>query len=130
MDVAAWQQQGKRWAVRGAGALLLLTVLGSTLWMWITLSYVYATGERVGFVQKLSAKGWVCKTYEGELMMLNFPGQPPQSFAFSVRDRKIVEQINQAAGHKVAIHYEQHKGVPTSCFGETEYFITAVRNVE
>jgi hypothetical protein len=96
-------------------------------WAWITLHFSYSKGERAGYVQKISQKGWVCKTWEGELAMSTFPGTAPQLFTFSVRDDAIARKIQDAAGQRVALSYEQHKGVPTACFGETEYFIVSVR---
>lgn len=87
----------------------------------------YSNGERVGYVQKISRKGWTCKTWEGELTMVSIPGTSPQIFPFSVRDDSIARKLNDAAGKRVALEYEQHKGVPSRCFGETEYFITGVR---
>lgn len=122
---------------RGCGKpvlVLLLLVLAAAsvfaLWAWITLSWDYADGERAGFVQKFSNKGWICKTWEGELAMVNLPGAMPEIFYFSVRDDAVAERINQTMGQRVSLHYEQHVGVPTSCFGETEYFVTEVRVVE
>ncbi len=41
----------------------------------------------------------------------------------------MARKIMEAAGQRVALVYEQHKGVPSSCFGETEYFITGVRPI-
>jgi len=110
--------------------LLLVVALPVCLlaaWVWITLHFSYSTGERVGYVQKISKKGWLCKTWEGDLAMTTFPGTAPQIFTFSVRDDAVAKQIENAAGQRVALSYEQHKGIPSSCFGETEYFITAVR---
>ncbi len=110
--------------------LLLVVVLGFALWSWITLSFTYASGERAGFVQKFSKKGWVCKTWEGELAMVNLPGAMPEIFYFSVRDDSVAKKIERMIGRRVSLSYEQHVGVPTSCFGETEYFIKDVRAVE
>jgi hypothetical protein len=112
--------------------LLLVVVLPVCLfaaWVWITLHFSYSSGERAGYVQKISKKGWLCKTWEGELAMSTFPGTAPQIFTFSVRDDAVAEKIENAAGQRVALSYEQHKGVPGSCFAETEYFITAVRPI-
>lgn len=111
--------------------LLLVTVAAGifALWAWITLSYDYSEGERAGYVQKFSNKGWICKTWEGELAMVNLPGAMPEIFRFSVRDDAVAEQINQSMGERVTLHYEQHIGVPTSCFGETDYYVTEVRGV-
>lgn len=110
---------------------LFLLLLGLVLlfagYVWTTLHFAYSSGERSGYVQKLSKKGWVCKTWEGELAMTTVPGTAPQIFEFTVPDDRTALQIEQAAGQRVALAYQQHKGVPTSCFGETEYFVTAVR---
>jgi hypothetical protein len=112
--------------------LVLVVVLPVCLfsaWAWITLHFSYSKGERAGYVQKISQKGWVCKTWEGELAMSTFPGTAPQIFTFSVRDDAVAHKIQDAAGQRVALSYEQHKGVPTACVGETEYFIVSVRTL-
>jgi hypothetical protein len=111
-------------------ALIIVPAIVFALWTWVALGWAYSDGERVGWVQKFSRKGWLCKTWEGELAMSNVPGSAPQLFTFTVRDDAIAQQINNAAGKRVALHYEQHIGVPTSCFGETEYFVKHVRIVE
>src|SRR2546428_153281 len=117
---------------RFIGGLILLVVLlacGFLAWTWITLHFTYSKGERVGYIQKISKKGWVCKTWEGELAMLNQPGVPAQIFNFSVRDEAVAQNIVQHAAEKVRLSYEQHRGVPTSCFGDTQYFVTNVQSV-
>jgi len=111
-------------------AVLLATPpLVFAAWTWAALHYSYSTGERAGFVQKVSKKGWVCKTWEGELAMANLPGSMPQLFTFSVRDEGIAREIERTIGRRVSLSYEQHRGVPTTCFGETEYFVTRVQPV-
>jgi len=111
--------------------LLILSVLCFMFaaLVWITLHFSYSQGERAGYVQKISKKGWICKTWEGELAISNFPGTAPQIFTFSVRNDAVAEKVENAAGRRVALRYEQHKGVPSSCFGETEYFVTSVRTI-
>ncbi len=116
-----------RWVLYAVLALVLLPALGFGAWVWITLHYSYSTGERAGQLQKISNKGWVCKTWEGEIAMPTQPGIPPQMFNFSVRDEQVAQQLLKAAGQRVSLSYEQHVGVPTKCFGETEYFITRVQ---
>ncbi len=116
--------------ILAALALVVLIVGGFAIYTWSALHLSYSKGERSGFVQKLSKKGWVCKTWEGEMAMVSMPGTAPEIFLFSVRDDVVADKLNQTMGKRVAIHYEQHKGVPTSCFGETEYFITEVRVAE
>ena len=106
-------------------ALLLLTLA----WSWITLSWSYSEGERAGYIQKFSTRGWLCKTWEGEIAMVTMPGAIPEKFAFTVRDDALTAKINALSGKRVVLSYQQHKFVPTSCFGETEYFVNAVREV-
>jgi hypothetical protein len=120
------RRRWKLWLVL-VGILVVLPVLVLAAYTWVTLHYTYSSGERTGYVQKISRKGWICKTWEGELAMTTVPGTAPQIFPFTVRNDATARQIEQAAGHRVALSYEQHKGVPTSCFGETEYFVTGVR---
>ena len=109
--------------------LLGLPMLGFAAWTWISLNVSYSNGERVGYVQKISKKGWACKTWEGELSMISIPGSVPQLFAFTVRDEAVARNLLDAAGKRVAITYDQHRFVPSECFGETEYFVTAIRVV-
>jgi hypothetical protein len=109
--------------------IVLIPAIVIALWVWIALGWTYASGERAGYVQKISKKGWLCKTWEGELAMANLPGTMPQIFAFTVRSDSIAQVIEQNAGKQVSLTYEQHRGVPTSCFGETEYFVTGVHRM-
>ena len=110
-------------------AILLIPAVIIALWIWVTLGYTYSTGDRAGYVQKISKKGWLCKTWEGEIAMANLPGTMPQIFSFTVRSDSIAHIIEQNAGKQVSLTYEQHRGVPTSCFGETEYFVTRVNRI-
>ena len=110
--------------------ILLVPIVGLIIYTWIALSWSFSIGERAGYIQKLSKSGWVCKTWEGEMAMVTMPGAIPDKFLFSVRDEKVAERINKFAGKRVALVYEQHKGLPTSCFGDTEYFIVDVKAIE
>jgi len=114
-------------------ALVVLVVLAAALaagFGWLTLHWSYSSGERAGYVQKFSRKGWICKTWEGEMAMVTMPGTLAEKFFFTVPSEATAERINAALGKRVALHYEQHKWIPSSCFGETEYFVTSVRVME
>ena len=106
--------------------LLVVPAVLVTLYFVAALKWNYSTGERAGWVQKFSKKGWLCKTWEGELLLTSMPGAIPEKFEFTVRDESIVDELNRNAGRKVILSYEQHKGLPTSCFGDTEYFVNKV----
>jgi sensor domain CHASE-containing protein len=109
--------------------VVVLIVLFSG-YTWLALHWSFSRGERVGYVQKISQKGWLVKTWEGELQMLPVPGAMPDKFVFSVRENSIAQKINGTVGKKVSVVYEQHKGVPTNFFGETEYYVTDVKVLE
>jgi hypothetical protein len=110
--------------------IVLIPIIVFSLWTWVTLGYTYSTGERAGYVQKLSKKGWLCKTWEGELAMVNLPGSvTPQIFNFTVRNDSVASIIEGDLGKRVSLTYEEHRGIPTSCFGDTGYFVKNVRIV-
>jgi hypothetical protein len=115
-----------RWSL---AILVVVPALVFTLWTVIALSYSYSSGDRAGFLQKLSRRGWLCKTWEGELQLSAIPGSMPEKFVFTVRSDSVAALINRYQGERVVLDYEQHKGVPGSCFGDTEYFVTGARLV-
>jgi len=116
--------------LRWVGVILALAVLGAAGYTWFVLAWSFSTGERAGYVQKLSRKGWLCKTWEGEMALVSMPGTVAEKFAFTVRGDEIARRINDTIGARVALTYEQHIGIPTTCFGETQYFVTAVKVVQ
>jgi len=110
--------------------VVLAPIVVFALYTWSALTWSYSKGERAGYVQKFSKKGWICKTWEGELAMVSMPGTAPEKFPFTVRDDNVAQHINASLGKRVALKYQQHTGIPTSCFGETEYYIVGVRVLE
>jgi len=119
-----------RRVLAGVVALVAVTCLLVAGYIYGALHWVYSSGERVGYVQKLSKKGWLCKTWEGELTMSPIPGAIPEKFLFTVRDEAVAQLLNQGLGRRVSLNYEQHKGVPTACFGETEFYIVKAKALE
>jgi hypothetical protein len=111
------------------GIFVILPILIVALWTTIALNWSYSKGERAGYIQKFSNKGWLCKTWEGDISIMNVPNLPQEKFYFSVRDDSVARDITRLMGKRVAITYEQHPGIPLRCFGDTEYFVTAVKEV-
>lgn len=116
------------------GKLTLLALIGApalmfAIWTAIGLNFVFSTGERAGFVQKISKKGWLCKTWEGEMAISTIPGSMPQLFTFTVPDDSVAHAIEATNGKRIVISYQEKPWVPTSCFGETKHFVTGVRVV-
>jgi hypothetical protein len=118
-----------KWVAITLGLLVGLPLAVITLWSWFALSWTYSEGDRAGYVQKFSRKGWICKTWEGELSMINIPGAAPERFAFTVRDDSLARVLLDNMGNRVSLAYEEKRGIPSSCFGETNYFVKGVRRV-
>jgi len=119
----------RHWLATTIVLLVATPALVFTVWAGIALSFSYSEGTRTGFVQKISKKGWVCKTWEGEMAMTAQPGVAPVLFLFTVRSDSVAAAITAAAGKQVTLTYEEHQGVPSSCFGDTGYFVTGVQMV-
>ena len=117
----------KRATTRILAALIVLPLLAFAIWAAVTLNVVYERGERYGYVQEFAKQGVVCATWEGELAETNVPGVAPDVFRFSVRDNAVAADVQASIGKRVALSYEEHRNVPTSCFGKSDHFVTGVR---
>jgi hypothetical protein len=105
--------------------LVLIAAL-AVLYFWGALNWSFSVGDRAGWVQKLSKKGWICKTWEGELALVSLPGTTPEKFQFTIHDDAVAQRVTQVMGKRVTLHYEEKVGLPGSCFGDTRHFVTGV----
>ncbi|WP_346287373.1 hypothetical protein [Zoogloea sp.] len=121
--------RSSKWLLWLIGFIILLGGLFAG-YTWLVLRWSYSSGERAGYVQKFSQKGWLCKTWEGELAIVAIPGSMPEIFSFTVRDDRVAAEINALMGKRVALSYDQHVGVPSTCFGETGYYVDRIHSVE
>ncbi len=112
------------------GVLIVLPAIVFAAWTAIALNWSYSEGNRAGYVQKFSKKGWVCKTWEGELAMVNIPGAAQEKFPFTVRDDSVAKKLTSLMGSQVSITYREHPGVPITCFGDTRYFVVDAKSVK
>jgi hypothetical protein len=112
--------------------LLVVLIVGTGLWTWLTLAWAYAEGERAGVLQKFVRRGWICKTQEGEIALYYGgsqymgAGTSPQLWDFSVRDKSVAAELTKAVGHRVQLHYTEHPGIPTNCFADTRFLVDRV----
>jgi len=109
----------KSWLLGSLVGAAVLIALYTVFMLW----WSYSEGERAGVLQKFSKRGWICKTYEGELAQYVVGGIAPQIWNFSVRDEALANQLHKVVGQQVRLHYTEHPGVPTNCFAETDYFV-------
>ena len=110
--------------------LIILFVLGFALYTWASLNWVSSSGERAGYIQKFSSKGYVCKTWEGEIVLVSMPGTQAEKFNFTVTDNRVAKKVVESLGKRVRISYEEHKGIPSSCFGDSPYFVQDIQVLE
>lgn len=124
--MATPRKSGLKWILWLAGLPLLVFAL----YLAFVMNWSYSDGERAGYLQRFSHKGWLCKTYEGELAMTTVPGVAPVLWNFTVKDEAVAAQLNELAGKRVVVYYEEHRGIPTTCYGETNHFVSRVREIE
>jgi len=109
---------------------LILLVLAAmfllSAYTWLVVHWNYSNGYRSGMLQKFSDKGWLCKTHEGELWQSVVPNVAPSIWWFTVRDQGVARQLDTLVGRNIRLHYTEHRGIPTSCFGDTRYFVDSV----
>jgi len=117
-------------SIRSAFVLAVAVLAVIAGYVLVVMFWNYSSGERAGWVQKFSSKGWLCKTWEGEMAMVSMPGTTADKFFFTVWDDDVAVQINKMMGKRVSLHYEEKVGIPTSCFGETRYYVTKITAVE
>lgn len=127
---AAVAQRLRRAFIKATAGLVVVSILGCALWVWGALAFVYSHGERAGYVQKFSRRGWIIKTWEGELAMVNLPGATTEIFPFSIREAEVAQQLQATMGQRVVLSYNQHRGLPPGLFGDTSYFVVEVRPVD
>lgn len=120
----------RRGTRRLAWAIFLVPLVLIILYLLLVLNWSFSDGDRVGYLQKFSHRGWICKSYEGELAMTTVPGVAPMIWTFSVWDKSVAEQINGLLGRKVVLHYREFRGIPTDCFGSTDYFVDGVQEAK
>ena len=124
--MATPRKNGLKWILWLAGLPLLVFAL----YLAFVMNWSYSDGERAGYLQRFSHKGWLCKTYEGELAMTTVPGVAPVLWNFTVKDEAVAAQLNELAGKRVVVYYEEHRGIPTTCYGETSHFVTRVQVID
>ncbi|MBA3696514.1 MAG: hypothetical protein H0W85_07095 [Methylotenera sp.] len=110
--------------------LIALPIIIFAIYTWVTLTWVYSSGERAGYVQKFSSKGYICKTWEGEIVLVSMPGTQAEKFNFTVKTEVVAKHVIESLGKRVRISYEEHKGIPSSCFGESAYFVNNIQVLE
>ncbi len=120
------RKSGLKWIIwLGVVPLILFA-----LYLAFVLNWSYSDGERAGYLQRFSNKGWLCKTYEGELAMTTVPGVAPVLWEFTVKDEAVAAQLNALAGKRVVLYYKEHRGIPTTCYGETAHFVSSAREID
>ncbi len=110
-------------------AIVLSLMVVAACFTWVAMQWTYSDGQRAGYLQKLTRKGWLCKIWEGEMTLVTVPGTATDKFQFTIRDDRVAAELIASAGQRMALHYQQHKLIPSSCFGETEYFVTGARRI-
>lgn len=85
----------------------------------------YSDGERTGLVNKISHKGLICQTWEGQMLVGNGNNVDPEEYFFTVKDDAVVKQVQDAQGKIATLHYKQY-ALSSNCWGDTSYEVVGV----
>lgn len=112
--------------------IFLVLLLFLALFIYWHYYFTYSDGDRFGLLQKISHKGNLFKTYEGELLLSSVSGNQntpiaSEKFYFSVTDAHVAQKLNDLQGHHVTVHYKQ-KNSPAFWRGDSEYIVDSVRS--
>ena len=126
-------QKVGNWIKRFFLIISILLLIGGGVYLWVC-NWTYSTGTRAGSLIKISYKGVILKTYEGQLNLGGFrqdasDGLSGNIWEFSVWDDEIYKQLQDYEGKHVKLHYKQkYKAMPWQ--GDTDYFIHKVEEVK
>ena len=95
--------------------IVLFLILALGVFVFVRYYFVFGTGVKAGELNYLVNKGVVFKTYEGKLIQTGFRADKPEGFQsnqfeFSVADKKLAEELMQASGKNVQLHYKEYFG--------------------
>ena len=110
---------------------LLIVIVVITAFFYFKYFYTYSKGYRAGLLQKISEKGMVFKTYEGEMVLSSVESNSnvaiaSEKFVFSVSDEAVAKSMEQIQGKNVVVHYTEKSGkLPWR--GDSHYIVDSVR---
>ncbi len=113
--------------------IVFLLVLALVI-TFLVFNFKYSEGSRAGVLMKFSKRGYVFKTYEGELNTggvgnIANTAQVNQVWNFSVKEEGFADTLHFYEGKKVILFYQQKiKHLPWQ--GETDYFVNRVQEVK
>jgi hypothetical protein len=105
--------------------LIGVVVSGGVYLLWC--NWTYSDGTRTGYLMKISTKGYVFKTYEGQLNLGGFQESDNTSIIgniwdFSLTDKDLLKKLETLEGKKVMLRYKEiNKAMPWQ--GDTNYYI-------
>ena len=110
---------------------LLSIIMVVSLWIYWKYSFTYSEGYRAGLLQKISYKGNIFKTYEGEMILSSIQSNTnvaiaSEKFFFSVAEKAVALDLEKVQGQSVIVHYVEKNGtLPWK--GESAYFVDSLK---
>lgn|SRR5574343_310795 len=109
-----------------ATTILLLVLAGFIYWRYY---FVYSEGTKAGILNTFQQKGFVFKTYEGNLIQSGFKANVQSNeFVFSVVDEKVAQVLNQNSGREINVHYKRYLGA-LPWRGAEKYIVDSILEV-
>jgi hypothetical protein len=110
--------------------ILIFAGIASLTVYYFYRNWTVSEGTRTGILYKISKKGRIFKTYEGELMLGNSPMMTKESiWYFSVENKEVYQEMQQFEGKNVKVHYrEKEDTFPWQ--GDTDYLVYDVQLIK
>ena len=110
--------------------IIVIALIGFIYWRYF---FVFAEGTKAGVLNTIQKKGYVFKTYEGQLIQSGFRGNPTTAiqsneFYFSVTDERVAQILMQNSGKDMELHYKRYLST-LPWRGMQEYLIDSVYHI-
>ncbi len=120
---------------KGLAIFLAVVVLVLILIVWYRYYKPYADdGVKAGTLNYVVHKGYIFKTYEGELIQTGLQSKAPNSmqsneFSFSIVDPVIAKRLELASGKEVQLHYKEYLGT-LPWRGYTKFIVDSIISIQ
>jgi len=97
------------------GIIVGVVLLGIAIWFYFRYERPFGEGVKAGTLNYVVYKGYLWKTYEGEVILAGFQNKPNSSlqsneFTFSIDNEAVAKKLELASGKEVQLHYREYIG--------------------
>ncbi|HEV2479949.1 MAG TPA: hypothetical protein VGS79_09790 [Puia sp.] len=116
------------------GIIVAVLIVGLLIFVYARYYLVFGDGVKAGTLNYVVRKGYIFKTYEGEVILTGIQSKVPNSmqsneFLFSVPNEDVAKKLELASGSLVQLHYKEYNGsIPWR--GYSKYVVDSIVSIE